>query len=148
MTAPTKRKSQRKTPPTQRRTPPTQRKSQRRTPPTQKKSSSKRATPQMWWVRLGKECDAWNANKFINPETGRKIKSSGPVYKYYKRHCTNFDPAAGYFTPDRVSRKRKSGSKRKSSRVPKKSCKSPSIWQKGHGKVRGKCLVYKPIFRK
>jgi hypothetical protein len=42
-------------------------------------------------------------------------------------------------------RKKKASTKKAST---KKSCKPPSIWKKGHGKVRGKCLVYKPIFRK
>jgi hypothetical protein len=42
-------------------------------------------------------------------------------------------------------RKKKASTKKAST---KKSCKPPSIWKKGHGNVRGKCLVYEPIFRK
>jgi hypothetical protein len=35
-----------------------------------------------------KQCDDWNANKLVNPITGRKILQGKPVYNDFKKHCT------------------------------------------------------------
>ena len=33
-------------------------------------------------------CDKWSINKSINPETMRKIKENGPVYKKLEKLCS------------------------------------------------------------
>ena len=33
-------------------------------------------------------CDKWLANKTINPETSRKIKENGDVYKKLEKKCS------------------------------------------------------------
>jgi len=38
-----------------------------------------------------KNCKEWKLNKNINPETKRKIKNNGPVYKKYEKLCNNDD---------------------------------------------------------
>lgn len=35
-------------------------------------------------------CDTWLDNKNTNPETGKKIKTDGPVYNKYARMCVSF----------------------------------------------------------
>jgi SNF2 family DNA or RNA helicase len=40
-------------------------------------------------------CDIWDSNKSINPVTGRKISSSGEVYKNFSKFCENQDTNCG-----------------------------------------------------
>jgi hypothetical protein len=76
------------------------------------------------------DCQKWLSNKTINPQTNRKIKEGGGVYKSLERACEQLSSSKTISSPPKMSKKeekmkaspiRKIGKKRSSSPSPQSS---------------------------